>query len=199
MRVVVTGFGPFLDNAVNPSDALARSLDGATLGRLVMIAESPLPVVYGDAGRRVLERAERERADAILCLGLARREQALRVERCARNRATSLEADARGEVRGGRAAIDGAPDVLETAIDPDAFARALHERGVAATVSDDAGGYVCNDLYFHLLHAARAGKAPDRVLFVHVPPEPGPRASRALLEAAAITFSHVGGTGSLNP
>lgn len=189
MRVIVTGFGPFLKNTVNPSDALARSLDGATLGRVRMIAETPLPVVYVDAAKQVLARAAREEADAILCLGLASSERSLRVERCARNRATSLDADARGEVRAGRPTIDGAPDVLETPLDAEAFARALHERGVAATVSDDAGGYVCNDLYFHLLDAARTSKAPERVLFVHVPPEPDARASRALLEAAAITFA----------
>lgn len=189
MRVIVTGFGPFLKNAVNPSDALARSLDGATLGRLSMIAETPLPVVYVDAARQVLARAADEEADAILCLGLASSDRALRVERCARNRATSLDADARGEVRAGRPAIDGAPDTLETPLDADGFARALHERGVAAVVSDDAGGYVCNDLYFHLLDAARLGKGPGRVLFVHIPGEPDARASRAILEAAAITFA----------
>ncbi|MFO0618936.1 MAG: pyroglutamyl-peptidase I [Polyangiaceae bacterium] len=189
MRVIVTGFGPFLENAVNPSDALARELDGAKLGRLRTFAESPLPVVFGDAARRVLARAAKEEADAVLCLGLSARETCLRVERAAKNRATSLDADARGEVRAGRPAIEGGPETLETAIDADAFARALHERGVASAVSDDAGGYVCNDLYYRLLHAARAGEGPARVLFVHVPPKPEARASKALLEAAAITFA----------
>jgi pyroglutamyl-peptidase len=189
MRVIVTGFGPFLKNAVNPSDTLARSLDGEALGRLVMIAETPLPVVYGDASKQVLARAAEEEADAILCLGLASGDTCLRIERAAKNRSTSLDADARGEVRAGRTAIDGGPDVIETAVDADAFSRALHERGVASVVSDDAGGYVCNDLYYRLLHAARAGDGPARVLFVHVPPRPEPRTGKALVEAAAITLA----------
>ncbi len=189
MRVIVTGFGPFLENAINPSDAIARSLDGVGLGRLEMLAESPLPVVYGDAAKQVLARATLEEADGLLCLGLASKDRCLRVERVARNRATSLEADARGEVRAGRLAIDGVEDVLETSLDAEAFSRALHERGVASIVSEDAGGYVCNDLYFRLLHAARAGRGPTRVLFVHVPPEPELHAARALLEAAAMTLA----------
>lgn len=189
MRVIVSGFGPFLQNAQNPSDAIARSLDGAALGRLEMVAETPLPVVYADAAKQVLARASREEADALLCLGLAAKERGLRIERSAKNRSTSLDADARGEVRAGRLAIDGEDDVLETSIDADAFARALHERGVAAIVSEDAGGYVCNDLYFRLLHAGRTGRGPRRVLFVHVPPDPEAHTGSALLAAAAMTLA----------
>jgi pyroglutamyl-peptidase len=57
---------------------------------------------------------------------------------------------------------------------------ALASRGIDAERSDDAGGYVCNDLYYRLLHVLRVP-----ALFVHVPdlPEDLGELPRALAES----------------
>ena len=60
-------------------------------------------------------------------------------------------------------ALEG-PELIASSIDVDALLAALSARGVEAERSDDAGGYVCNDLYHRLLHARIAP-----TLFVHVP------------------------------
>ena len=78
-----------------------------------------------------------------------------------------------------RRALDGAdePDVDVVAVQkpvridrPVAFGLAalvagvaLFAAGIYSFASDDAGGYVCNDLFYRLLHAG----APT--LFVHIP------------------------------
>lgn len=182
MNVLVTGFGPFLGHRVNPSDAIARRLDGRRFSGVSWVACSPLPVVFAEAASVALEAAARAGADAICALGLAATESVIRVERCARNAATAASPDARGTLREGELTRLGGPDRLETSVDTRAIVEALQRAGIQARSSDDAGGYVCNDLYYRLLDAASSAGpshhvAPSRVVFIHVPPgsdgEPG--------------------------
>ncbi len=159
----MTGFGPFLDHAHNPSDALARALDGRRALGVELRACSPLPVEHGRAAAWALAAARRHGADAIVAFGLAAGTPHVRVERRGRNRATSPHADVAGRVAAGRSVVPGAPSALAATL-PDAPLRAaLAAAGIASSPSEDAGGYVCNDLFFRLLQARR------RALFVHVP------------------------------
>lgn len=160
-RVLVTGFGPFLHHDANPSEHLARALDGRRR-RGVRFEAAILPVRYEEAARRA-QQSGRRRA-AVLALGLAGKATRVRVERRGRNLCTSHQPDDRGDVRLGRALIGGAPAAL-LGLDPGPMHEALHARGITSEGSSDAGGYVCNDLYYRLLHAG----VPT--LFVHVPPD----------------------------
>lgn len=193
MKILVTGFAPFLENATNPSHELARALDGLVHDGVAFHAESPLPVVFGEAAARALEAADRIGAMGILALGLASRSPAIRVETRATNHATSPDPDANGVQAAGVSAVAGAPHLLTSSIDAVAFASALVARGVPAAVSDDPGGYVCNDLYFRLLEAAARGACPSKVLFVHVPSTPHARTAKGLAEAVVEVFVSSGG------
>jgi pyroglutamyl-peptidase len=104
------------------------------------------------------------------------------VEAVGRRGATSLEPDEAGCVS--PPALEG-PEVIASSIDVDAVLAALASRGVEAERSDDAGGYVCNDLYYRLLHGRIAP-----TLFVHVPdlPEDLGELPRALAESFADTL-----------
>lgn len=163
MRALVTGFGPFLDNAVNPSDALARALDGRRALGVSLRARSPLPVELGRAARLALDAARSVDADAVVALGLAAGAPRIRVERVGRNRCSSDAPDAAGVLGRGRSVLPGAPATLACTLDPAPIHEALRAAGIASDVSYDAGGYVCNDLLYRLLAAG------ERALFVHVP------------------------------
>lgn len=162
MRVLVTGFGPFLTHAVNPSDALARALDGRRALGVTLRACSPLPVEHGRSAAVALEAARRHGVDAIVAFGLAAGAPRIRVERVGRNRGTSPHPDASGR-RAKGPVVPGAPAVLGATLPAAPVREALAAAGVATDASEDAGGYVCNDLYYRLLAAGR------RALFVHVP------------------------------
>lgn len=51
------------------------------------------------------------------------------------------------------------------------MAEAVRQKEIPAGISDDAGTFVCNTLYYHLLRAAEAGNFG--MLFVHLPYLPG--------------------------
>ncbi len=168
-RVLVTGFGPFLDNAVNPSESLARELDGQNLEGTTFIALAPLPVAYATAADIVAARAATLDVGAILLLGLASTSPQIRVETTGRNVSTCAHPDARGVKKLGEVTIPGEPAQLSTRLDAKRVVATLLQNGVDARVSDDAGGYVCNDVYFRTLSGERmSGERP--CLFVHVPP-----------------------------
>lgn len=163
MHVLITGFGPFLDHRQNPSDRLARALDDRYAGPARLKACSPLPVELGRAAQRALRAVEHHNACAVVAFGLAAGARRIRLERRALNRSDSRAPDNAGVVGAGRAVIPGAPFVRRATIPLEPIRAALWARSIASETSDDAGGYVCNDLYYRLLHAGVPA------LFVHVP------------------------------
>jgi pyroglutamyl-peptidase len=167
VRILATGFGPFLEHERNPSEVIARALDGKRVGGAIFFARAPLEVAYQVAADDVLRAARDHRVDAVLSLGLAAKSGAVRVETAGRNWTHSASADARGSVRQG-AILPAKAALLRTPLDPLPILRALTASAIHARLSDDAGGYVCNDLYFRLLAAG------VRAIFVHVPEDVSP-------------------------
>lgn len=166
--MLVSGFGPFLAHATNPSAILAAALDGAWLEDVSFSALAPLPVAYSEAARQTIAAAQN--ADAILALGLADTAQRVRLERRALNLTTSEHADIRGVIQRGPI-YPHAPAQYETHVALDAVQTSLRAEGVDSEFSESAGGYVCNDLFFRLLHAADRREICRPILFVHVPPD----------------------------
>jgi pyroglutamyl-peptidase len=151
--ILVTGFGPFGSEQVNPSGWLARRLGGLEL-----------PVAADEAWARTREEIERRRVVAVLALGVAGGRDSVCVEKWAANQNAYGLADDAGRVLQGM--VDPGHDArgLGTLFPAAAMARAMRESGVPARVSRDAGRYVCNHFYFLLLrHLA------GRAVFVHVP------------------------------
>lgn len=183
MRILVTGFGPFLEHRYNPSAALARTLHGRRIRGVSFFACAPLPVLFEEAARRTFARARAVRAEAVLALGLAADADRLRLEAFARNLRRASKPDEKGRFGGDRPVAPGAPARLPATLALDPMSRALHAGGHAVVRSEDAGGYVCNDLYFRLLHAGW------RALFVHVPPRVDvSRVAGSLAEGAAVSL-----------
>ena len=147
MRVLVTGFGPFLDNPVNPSDRLARALDGRCRAGVTFTARTPLPVEHRRAAEIALDAARAARADAIVAFGLAAGTARIRLESLGRNRLSSPHPDGAGDVRAGRAVVPGGPGRLAATLPARPIAAALRAAGIRVEHSSDAGGYVCNDLF----------------------------------------------------
>lgn len=165
--VLVTGFGPFLDAAHNPSGELALRLTGGppegldVLGRILPVSFTHAPPALAEALGDVGARGPR----ALLGLGLHRGE-GFRLERRARARLGSQKPDAEGAYAHDQQPL-GERD-LETTLDLEALRAALAEvTDAEVRVSDDAGGYLCERVYYDLLAAGEGLGIP--ALFLHVP------------------------------
>jgi pyroglutamyl-peptidase len=155
VKILVTGFGPFLDVADNPAARLAREVEGLRDAGLDVVGRE-LPVSYARAPELTARWAREVAADFVLGIGVARGRKEPQVERVARRAADASLADVDG-VRLRELASDGPEQIV--CADAESVARAL---GVA--LSDDAGAYVCNAWLYAVL---RAGL---RAAFLHVPP-----------------------------
>jgi pyroglutamyl-peptidase len=165
MKALVTGFEPFGGDRVNPSFEALRRLP-RRLGSLD-ITTRVLPVVYGMAIPALREAIASATPDIVLCTGLAGGRAQLSLERVAIN----ID-DARIPDNGGNQPIDwpviaDGPAAYFATLPIKAAAAALRDAGLPAAVSNSAGTFLCNHVFYGLMHEAGAGRF--RGGFLHVP------------------------------
>lgn len=163
-RVLVTGFEPFGGADVNASQQLVEALaadppDGCELATAV------LPVLWERAADALVGALERERPELVVCFGQADGRAQVEVERFALNFDDGC--DEEGETRRAEIAADG-PVAYRSSLPVDAIVAALRAEEIPAAASRDAGGYLCNHVFYVLMRAL-AERAPVGGGFAHVP------------------------------
>jgi pyroglutamyl-peptidase len=128
-----------------------------------------LPTEFAKAERAIRELLQTDVPDVLLALGVAPRAQGVRLERTARNRDDATLPDNAGEQRTLTPIVPGGPDTFESTLPIQAMQAALEQLGVPVAISDDAGGYVCNHLFYAARHVIDSLRLPTRCGFVHVP------------------------------
>jgi pyroglutamyl-peptidase len=164
--VLVTGFEPFGGETTNPSQDVARALDGRVIAGRVVVA-AVLPCVFGESRRQLRCLLRRHRPAVTICLGLAAGRAAITPERVAINVDDARIRDNAGQLPVDRPVVRGAPAAYWSTLPVKAIVRALRARGWPAEVSQTAGTFVCNHVFFSLMHALR--QAGGRGGFVHMP------------------------------
>jgi pyroglutamyl-peptidase len=165
--LLLTGFDPFDGAASNPSWEAAYALDGRIVGGHRIVARR-LPTEFG-ASLRALRGAIRETDPSlVVCTGLAGRRTGLSLERVAIN-----VDDARIPDNAGAQPIDArivarGPAAYFSTLPIKAMLAALRKHGIPAHVSQTAGTYVCNHVFYGLMHALRR-KRGVRGGFIHMP------------------------------
>ena len=167
--VLLSGFGPFEGVERNPSGEVARALAASPPSAADVLA-AVLPVSFTRAPESwgALEACGApRRPDLLVALGV-HGDRGFVLERVARGRLADAERpDVDGTVAFG--ATDADARDRETVIDLHALRSTLRASGVLdVRISEDAGGYVCERLYSHVL--GRGGALGVPALFVHVPP-----------------------------
>ena len=167
--MLVTGFGSFPGVPENPTERLARAVDGARVAGATVIGRV-LPVSYARGPDLAIALAREHGVALVVGTGVAVSRPEVSVERVGR-RVVEGACDVDG------ATICGLSDaeLVPATLDVERLARAL-----GAVLSDDAGRYVCN-AWLH--RVASALDVP--VGFVHVPAE-GIAAERLLDGISAL-------------
>lgn len=175
-KILLTGFDAFGGNAVNPSWVLAQALHGKQIaGHRVMAAQ--LPTVFGQSLQALAALLRQHRPALVICLGLAGGRAALSLERVAINVNDARIADNAGAQPIDSPVREGGPAAYFTDLPIKAMRQALLKEGVAAEISQSAGTFVCNHVFYGLMHEleTRTALKKTRGGFVHVPflPEQG--------------------------
>lgn len=174
--VLLTGFEPFGGASVNPSWEAVQRLDGATVAGH-HIATACLPTAFGSAQTALEAALRRHRPALVIATGLASGRGALSIERVAINVMDARIPDNTGQQPVDVAVIAGGPAAYFSTLPIKAMQAALQQDGLPAEVSQTAGTFVCNQVFYALMHrlARQRRTRRPRGGFIHVPglPEQG--------------------------
>lgn len=208
--VLLSGFEPFAGATTNESWEAVRRAAPLLEARGLSVGTVCLPVVFSRGADMLLEQVTARSPRLVIATGLAAGRRAITPERVAIN-----VQDARIADNDGRSPIDvpclaGGPVGYFSTLPIKAMVEAARELDVPAAVSQTAGTYVCNDVFYRLCHALQAdasaasgGGVAVRGGFVHVPSadvvgaDDAARALVAMVEAALGSDQDVRITGGV--
>lgn len=195
-RILVTGFGRFPGMPADPSAGLAISLARSRRLASGTIEARILPTRW-DAAEAFTGLLDQMKPDIVLMLGVAARRRHVSIELVAHN-ATGVFPDAARRRPAARRLERDGPALRRLGASPMSLLRAVHETGVPARLSRDAGRYVCNALAWRGYGWAQAGSrsgSPARLaIFVHIPPpRPGALSRPRLLRAVEVLLVALAG------
>jgi pyroglutamyl-peptidase len=167
MQALVTGFEPFGGDCVNPALEALRLLP-PRLGELAL-ATRVLPAVFGRSLDALADAVGTTAPDIVLCVGLAGGRAALSLERVAINIDDARIADNAGRQPTDLPVVAGGPAAYFATLPIKAAVATLREAGLPAIVSNSAGTFVCNHVFYGLMHLVATRRPGLRGGFLHVP------------------------------
>ncbi len=178
-RVLLTGFKPFPEYPVNATETLVPELCAAARRAFpdVRFDTAILPTEWHVAPARLQHLLAEMQPDIALGFGISGRATRLTLETRGLNWRRESEDAAGVEVKKGRLVVGG-PGHIPARLPLANIVGRLRRRGIAARVSRDAGGYLCNALLYHGLLQAPHVDGLQQIGFVHIPadlPVPGTR------------------------
>lgn len=166
--ILVTGFEPFGPHTANPSEALAKAVDGRRSGNLV-VRSLILPVDYRQVLAELVPVVLQLDPVAVLHLGLAGNRARIALERVGLNVMDEAMPDNAGyQATDEPCMLDGPAAYFSTLPVKDIVA-ALAAEGIPAYVSNTAGTYLCNHTLYSTLHLVRERGLRARIGFMHLP------------------------------
>jgi pyroglutamyl-peptidase len=165
--ILITGFEPFGGDARNPSQEIARALDGRVIaGRRVV--GGVLPCVFGLSLRSLRGLVRQHNPSLVVCLGLANTRAEITPERVAINIDDARIRDNAGRQPIDRPVVAKGPAAYWSTLPVKRIVAALRQRGLPARPSETAGTFVCNHVFYGLMHELHR-KRTVRGGFIHVP------------------------------
>lgn len=165
--MLLTGFEPFGGETTNPSWLVAQALHGEVIAGVKVMALQ-LPCVFGVALAQLQRALDQHHPQLVLALGQAAGRRELTPERVAINVDDARIPDNAGAQPVDAPVVPGGPAAYFSSLPIKAMVAALREAGVPASVSQTAGTFVCNHLFYGLMHQLR-GRPGVRGGFMHLP------------------------------
>ena len=149
MKVLVSAFKPFYKASNNYSIEVLNYIND--------VDKCIIDVIYDECFNELKERNNLDEYDLIVSLGEARSRDELTIERYAKNISSCSISDNSGVIKQNEKINKDGKDILETIVD-------LSKCSTLVKESIDAGKFVCNNLYYHLLENYQS-----KSIFIHIP------------------------------
>lgn len=167
---LITGFDGFGNSTFNPTQTVAGMLpnEAKLRGGVLKLDSLVLPTCCKGAWAKLSRRLAQEQPDLLLLCGLAQKRTVLSIERFALNVRDYRIEDNAGHKWDGQPIEKNGPPAFQSELPLKKLEAHLWKKGYPCEVSNHAGTFVCNDIYYRSL-TYQLDHPEMRVLFLHVP------------------------------
>lgn len=212
MKILLTGFDPFGGETVNPALEAVKMLDGAVIAEAHVVTRE-IPTVRVKALEAIVKAIREVQPDVVIAVGQAGGRTDITPERIAINVDDFRIPDNDGNQAVDEAVVADGPAAYWSTLPIKKIVAVLREDGIPASVSNTAGTFVCNHVFYGLMHYLQQEGNIRRGGFIHIPYLPAQAAKlpgqpsmsleivtkglRRIVEVAVTTKedeTHIGGT-----
>jgi pyroglutamyl-peptidase len=200
MKFLITGFETFYNHIINPSQKIVESLTENDFQGVDLI-KTVLPVDYIQAPKILLEIMYNYQPDVILAFGLASSRFKIGLERVAINLMDSIIPDNNGSILTDQPIIENGPAAYFSRLPLRVLLNILQENIIPVEISLTAGSYLCNQVFFTMMHEIESQNLPIIAGFIHLPalPEEAAQSNKVMpslslsldLKAAQLMVKHL--------
>ncbi|KQL37880.1 peptidase C15 [Bacillus sp. FJAT-25509] len=165
--LLLTGFEPFLNFSINPTEEIVKELNDQVVGSYQIIGKV-LPVDFNTAGNELLNLFHTYNPSAVISLGLAGGRYKITPERIAIN-CNDGAADNKGNKFDGAKIDAEGPDGLFSTLPIQKVVNELNNHKFPAEISDSAGTYLCNNVMYQMLNELKKINKQIPSGFIHIP------------------------------
>lgn len=166
-KVLITGFDPFGDDKLNPALEAIKQLQ-RTINNVEIVTQE-VPTVFYESIKIVKEAIEIHKPDIVICVGQAGGRTQVTLERVAINVDDARIPDNKQQQPIDESIIKDAPAAYWSTLPIKRIVRDMREAGIPAAVSNTAGTFVCNHLFYGLMNYIQAQYPEIRGGFIHIP------------------------------
>ena len=163
--ILISGFEAFGGDTINPTEMIVNELPKTI--KDVNIHTKVLPVEFIRSQEILRNEYDTVKPDAVIMLGQAGGRSKITPETTARNNMDGVDyPDNAGYEPNNVPVVENGPDKLKTRLPIDLINAAINSIGVPSASSNNAGEYVCNCIFYSMLHYVDE-EIPTG--FIHVP------------------------------
>lgn len=171
MKILLTGFETFAEHPDNPSQRLLELLP-EVLDNNLYLEKIILPVDHKTAPGIILKKIHDEKPDAVIAFGLAVGRAKICLERVALNLLDFQIPDNAGVVITNNPINPDGPTAYFATLPIRSMLSALTQANIPAEISLSAGTYLCNQVFYSMMHELAITSPKTLAGFVHLPASP---------------------------
>jgi len=171
MKILITGFEPFEKSTINPSQEVLKNLSTEFLYTPVIFT-SLLPVDTTSAPGMLLRKIAEVSPDAVICLGQATGRSIISLEKVAINQLDFRIPDNLGNQIHSKVIEEFGQDAYFSSLPLEFLHERLLNAAIPCEISYTAGTYLCNQVFYTLMHIIKSTRLSIKGGFIHLPALP---------------------------
>jgi pyroglutamyl-peptidase len=167
-KVLLTGFDPFGGEPVNPASEAIKRLSAKNFENIELVTKQ-IPTVFHKSIDVLKQAIQDIQPNVVICVGQAGGRSEITVERVAINVDDARIPDNEGNQPIDVPIVPNGPVAYWSTLPIKAIVKNIREAGIPASVSQTAGTFVCNHLFYGLAHLIATEFPSIRGGFIHIP------------------------------